>query len=325
MMRVFVTKGGCLSEIAAAPGVVPPETLWVDLNNPTDEELKPIEAAFRISAPTRADMQEIEASSRLYREDGAVFMTATIVSGADTEAPESHAVAFILADGRLITVRHSEPRPFITFPQRAVRQPGLWPSAERVLVGLLDAVVDRTADVLERVSVDVDALSREIFGARTRKAPPLDSGDFHEILVRLGRENDLTGRIRESLVSVNRLVTFLSQVTDTKSGKEFRANVKTLSRDIASLTDHTHYLSNKMTFLLDATLGLISTEQNKVIKILAVAGTVFLPPTLFASVWGMNFQHMPELDEAWGYPLAIAVILASGLLPFLYFRWRRWF
>ncbi|MFO1186786.1 MAG: magnesium transporter CorA family protein [Alphaproteobacteria bacterium] len=324
MMRVFVTKGGCLSAIEAAQGAVPAETLWVDLSNPTPEELKPVEAAYKIVAPTREEMQEIEASSRLYREDGAVFMTATIVSGADTEAPESHAVAFILAEGRLITVRHSEPRAFITFPQRAVRQPGLWSSAERVLLGLLDAIVDRTADVLERVSVDVDMLSREIFGARARKAP-LDSGDFHELLVRLGRENDLTGRIRESLVSVNRLVTFLTQVTDTTSGKEFRANVKTLSRDIASLSDHTHYLSNKMTFLLDATLGLISTEQNKVIKILAVAGTVFLPPTLFASIWGMNFHHMPELDEAWGYPLAIAVILASGLVPFFYFRWRKWF
>jgi len=324
MMRVFVTQGGCLSEIPAVPGTVPAETLWVDLNHPTPEELKPVEAAYKIVAPTRDEMQEIEASSRLYREDGAVFMTATIVSGADTASPESHAVAFILAAGRLITVRHSEPRSFVTFPQRAVRQPGLWGSAERVLLGLLDSIVDRTADVLERVSVDVDALSREIFGARAQKAP-LDSGDYHDLLVRLGRENDLTGRIRESLVSVNRLVTFLTQLNDTKSGKEFRANVKTLSRDVASLTDHTNYLSNKMTFLLDATLGLISTDQNKVIKILAIAGTIFLPPTLFASVWGMNFHSMPELDQPWGYPLAIGIIIASGIVPFLYFRWRKWF
>jgi magnesium transporter len=324
MMRVFVTKAGCLSESVTAPGALPPEALWVDLANPTPEEIKPIEAAFRITAPTREEMQEIEASSRLYYENGAVFMTATLVAGADTENPESSAVAFILAEGRLITVRHSEPKAFLTFPQRATRQPGLWSSGERVLAGLLDAIVDRTADILERVSADVDKLSREIFRARARRAL-LDSGDFHTVLVQLGRENDLTGRIRESLVSVNRLVTFLTQATDTKSGKDFRGNVKTLSRDVASLSDHTSYLSNKMTFLLDATLGLISIEQNKVIKILAVGGTVFLPPMLFASIWGMNFRHMPELPWHLGYPIALGVIVVSGLAPFIYFRWRGWF
>lgn len=323
MLRVFVNKGACLSEIPTVAGELPLDALWVDLSNPTPEEVKPVEAAFKISAPSREEMQEIEASSRLYHEDGAIFMTATIVSGSDTESPESQPVTFILANGRLITVRHSDPKPFATFPQRAVRQPGMWTSGERVLVGLLEAIVDRTADILEHVSFDVETLSREVFGARGRKVP-LDSADFQDILFRLGRENDLSGRVRESLISFNRLVTFLTPATDVKASKDLKGHVKTLSRDVASLSDHTSYLSNKIQFLLDATLGLISIEQNKVIKVLAVVGTVLGPPTLLASVWGMNFHAMPELTWHAGYPIAIAAIVLSGLAPFLYFKLRNW-
>jgi magnesium transporter len=323
MLRVFVTTGACLSQVGTALGEVPPDAMWVDLANPTPEELKPVEAAFKIMAPTREEMQEIEASSRLYHEDGAIFMTATIVSGADTESPESQPVTFILADGRLITVRHSEPKSFVTFPQRALRQPGLWTSGERVLIGLLESIVDRTADILEHVSVDVDTLSHEVFGARGRH-DPLDSGDFQDVLFRLGRESDLVARVRESLVSLSRMVTFLTPATDVKASKDLKGHVKTLMRDIGSLSDHTAYFSSKIQFLLDATLGLISIEQNKVIKVLAVVGSVLGPPTLLASVWGMNFHEMPELTWHAGYPFAIALIVLSGLAPFLYFKWRNW-
>lgn len=324
MLRVFVSKGACLSQLEAAPEAIPADALWVDLSDPSPEELKPVESQFHIAAPTREEMQEIEASSRLYYEDGATFMTATIVSGADTENPESHAITFILTEGHLITVRHSDPKPFRTFPQRATRQPGLWTSGERVLVGLLEAIVDRTADILEHVSYDVDLLSREIFAARSARKVRLDSEDFQAVLVRLGRENDLAARVRESLISLNRLVTFLTPATDVKAAKDLRSHVKTLTRDILSLSDHTSYLSNKIQFLLDATLGLISIEQNKVIKVLAVVGTVLGPPTLLASLWGMNFHNMPELSAPYGYALALAAIAVSALAPFLYFKWRNW-
>lgn len=322
MMRVFVTKDGCLRQVDLTQGALPADFLWGDLLNPTAEEIKAVEQTLRISMPTREEMQEIEASSRVYLEDGALFMTATIVSRAETESPETHAITFVLSGTRLLTMRYSEPLPFTTFPQRAERQPGLWASGEMVLAGLLETIIDRTADILERVSFEVDAISKEVFGQRSAKVP-LDSGDFQEVLVKLGRKNDLGGKVRESLVSISRMITFLNAV-DAKPSKDLKAHLKTMSRDVLSLSDHTSYLSNKITFLLEATLGMISIDQNRVIKILAVGGTLFLPPTVVASIWGMNFQHMPELDEVWGYPMALTIIAISALLPFLYFKWRNW-
>ncbi len=324
MLRVFVTKGACLSETDMSAGPIPPDASWVDLVDPTPEEVKSVEAAFKIVAPTRDEMREIEASSRLYVEDGATVMIATVVSGTEAGTPESNAVAFILAGGRLATVRHSSPKSFDSFPMRAARQPGLWESGERILVGLLEAIIDRTADILERASADIDTLSREIFDARAAKVP-LDSGDFEDAVYRLGSMNDLVARVRQSLVSFSRLVTFMQPVIDVGSSKDLRGHIKVLSRDILSLSEHTFYLANKIQFLLDATLGLISIEQNKIIKVLAVVGTILGPPTLLASFWGMNFHGMSEYAWRYGYPFALAVIVISGLVPFLYFKWRHWF
>lgn len=323
MIRVFTTKDGCLRQVEGLPDAIAPEILWIDLLNPTAEEIALVERTMHIEMPTREEMQEIEASSRLYFEDNAYFMTAPVVSRALTDAPESRAITFILSDKRLATLRYSEPLPFTTFAQRAERQPGLWPTGEMILAGLLEAIIDRTADILERVSFEVEGISREVFGQRTSTAP-LDAGDFQEVLVQLGRKNDLSGKVRESLISITRLLTFLAQAADGKPQKDLRGHIKTMTRDVASLADHTAYLSNKITFLLDATLGMVSIEQNRVIKVLAIGGTVFLPPTLLASIWGMNFHAMPELDWTLGYPLAIGAIVLSALLPFLFFKWRRW-
>jgi len=327
MMRVFVTKDGCLRQIDAAPEALPQDVLWVDLLSPTPDELKPVEQALKIAAPTREEMQEIEASSRLYQEDGAAFMTATIVSRAETESPESNAATFIIADGKLVTLRYSDPLPFTSFPQRASRQPGQWPTGDMVLAGLLEAIVDRTADILERVSFEVDGVSKEVFGQRP-STKPLDAGDFLDVLVKLGRKHDLTGKVRESLISFTRLLTFLTQTIEgrpPKDTKDLKGHIKTMSRDVASLADHTTYLANKITYLQDATLGMVNIEQNRVIKVLAVAGAIFLPPTVLASIWGMNFHFMPELDEAWGYWAALTLIALSAIVPIIYFKWRRWF
>jgi magnesium transporter len=324
MLRVFQSKAACLAETDWRSGPLPADTSWADLCDPTPEEAKAVEEAFKIVLPTREEMQEIEASSRLYVEDNATFMIATIVSGTETDAPESNAVAFILIGGHLITVRHSSPKSFESFPLRAAKQPGLWESGERILVGLLEAIVDRTADILERVSFDLDTLSRQIFTARSRHAP-LDGGDFQSTLFQLGRKNDLVARVRESLVSFNRMVTFLTPATDVLASKDLKGHVKILSRDINSLSDHATYLSNKIQFQLDATLGLISIEQNKIIKVLAIAGTVLGPPALLTSLWGMNFHFMPELNWKFGYIFALLLIVLSGALPLAYLKWRHWF
>lgn len=327
MLRSFGLRDSCLrrnlttSGGGSEPIAVPPDALWVDLYNPTPEEREAVKAMFGIDPPTKEDMDEIEISSRLYQEDGGIFMTALVLSKTETDEPECLGVTFILVGDRLLTVRYSEPQPFNTFANRAERQVNLWPRAHVILTGLLEAIIDRTADVLEKVGGEVDALSKQIF-ARNGDAPT--GKDYQAILVRLARRNDLTSMARESLISLGRMLAFLSLVVEVKATKEMKGLIKVMTRDVQSLADHTTYLSNKITFLLDAVLGVVNIEQSKIIRILSVAATVFLPPTLLASIWGMNFTLMPELKWEWGYAVALTSIVLSAIVPYLIFRWRKW-
>jgi magnesium transporter len=327
MLRSFGLRDNCLRRNLTCSGesidpiTIPGESLWIDLFDPTAQEREAVKALFGFDPPTKEDMEEIEISSRLYQEDGGIFMTALILSKTETQEPECRGVSFILAGERLLTVRYSEPQPFNTFANRAERQINLWPRGDIILAGLLEAIIDRTADVLEKVGGEVDALSKQIF-AQNGEAPT--GRDYQKILIRLASRNDLTSKARESLISMGRMLAFLSQVIDLKATKDMKGHIKIMTRDVQSLSDHTTYLSNKITFLLDAVLGVVNIEQSKIIRILSVAATVFLPPTLFASVWGMNFKHMPELDSPYGYAIAWAVIICSAIVPYLIFRWRKW-
>jgi magnesium transporter len=325
MLNVFVADGrGCLVKVEVAPDGAPPaEAVWLDLGAPTREEERQVEALLGLEIPTREEMQEIEASSRLYEENGALFMTTTVVARADTERPESSAVSFILAGDRLVTVRYAEPQSFALFAGRCQRSPGTYSRGDAVLAGLLDALIDRVADVLERIGLEVDGLSHEVFEHPTT---PRKSGDFQSILRSLGRRGDLTSKVRESLVGIGRLLMFFGQAStpNTKTAKDLRNRLRTMSRDVRSLTEHASFLSAKINFLLDATLGMINIEQNAIIKIFSVVAVVFLPPTLIASIYGMNFEFMPELRSVFGYPLALALMLVSALAPLVYFKRRGW-
>ena len=301
--------------------MIPADALWVDLFEPTPQERDAVKTLFGFEPPTREDMDEIEISSRLFQEDGAIFMTALILSKAETDSPESQSVSFILAGDRLLTVRYSDPQPFNTFANRAVRQVNQWPRAELILAGLLEAVIDRTADVLEKVGGEVDSLSKAIFASNGGVAP---SRDFQKILLRLGNRNDLTSKARESLISMGRMLAFMSVVLDTKSSKDMKNHIKVMTRDVQSLADHTTFLSNTITFLLDAVLGVVNIEQSRIIKIFSVVAVVFLPPTLVASIYGMNFHYLPELSWGFGYPMSLGLMVISAVLPYFYFKWRGW-
>ena len=249
MLRAFGTRGDCLRRTLTCTGesmdpiLVPAESLWVDLYEPTPQEREAARAVFGFDPPTREDMEEIEISSRLYQEGGAIFMTALILSKAETEMPESQSVSFILVGDRLLTVRYSDPQPFNTFANRAERQANQWPRGELILAGLLEAIIDRTADVLEKVGSEVDALSKAIFASNG--ADP--SRDFRKILLRLGNRNDLTSKARESLTSMGRMLAFMSVVTDSKTAKDMRGHIKVMTRDVQSLADHTTFLSRLAT------------------------------------------------------------------------------
>jgi magnesium transporter len=323
MLNLFAAdRRGCLVKVEVAPdGPLPPEAVWIDLLAPTREEERRVEALLGVEVPTHEEMQEIEVSSRLYEENGALYMTATVLCKAQSERPETAAISFILAGDRLVTVRYAEPQPFALFAARCQRAPGAHTRGDTVLAGLLDALIDRIADILEHIGMEVDDISHEIFEHSARPG----RGNFQDILRRLGLRGDLTSKVRESLVGVGRLLMFLTQAsTAQKVAKDLRNRLRTMSRDVRSLTDHVSFLASKINFLLDATLGMINIEQSAIIKIFSVVAVVFLPPTLIASIYGMNFAYMPELEWALGYPWALLLMLASAITPYLYFRRRGW-
>jgi magnesium transporter len=324
MLSVYVPRGNALDRVAvAADADVPEAAVWFDLVTPTLQEDKIVERQVGIAVPTREEMQEIEVTSRLYVEQGARYMTATLMCQSDTETPKTTPVTFILSGHRLITVRYDEPRPFMIVGHKLARICPTGVTGEGVLMELLDAVIDRAADILERIGTEVDQVSREIFESEETTAER--SKSYRTILKTIGRKGDLTSKVRESLVSIGRLLLYLANEADSmRWAKEPRAQLRGMQRDVQSLSDHAAYLTNKIQFLLDALLGMVTLDQNNVIKIFSVAAVVLLPPSLVATVYGMNFKHMPELDWMLGYPMALILILLAAILPYYFFKWKKW-
>ena len=322
MIRAYAAQNGRLRGIEnPLPNLG--EALWIDLLSPTREEETAVEAALGVSIPTRDEMEEIEVSSRLYLDQGAAFMTAILPSQTDSANVLVAPVTFVLTAERLVTVRYHDPRVFHTFPQRAEKASIAGSQCQFVLIGLLEAIVERLADVLERAARDIDGISRTVF--ERNGAEPGATRNFQEILEAVGGKADLLSHVRDSLVTFERLFGFFSQtITPRGSDAAGRARVKSLVRDGRSLSAHASFLSQKNTFLLDATLGMINIEQNAIIKMFSVAAVVLLPPTLVASIYGMNFEHMPELRWLLGYPAALVVMALSAVVPFWYARRRGW-
>jgi len=326
MLNTFVVRAQGLTCVEAAPGTIPPDALWIDLVEPTQQEEVLAESTFGIDVPTREEMKEIEASNRLYEDNGALYMTITIVTRLDSDLPVTSQITFILAKERLITNRYTDPLPFQRFIAYAERHPAVCGSAVSLLAGLIESIINRMADVLERVGTNFDLLSTEIFSPpnRRRRSATSAARDSRTILARVGQDGDLTSKTRESLVSLNRLLTFVQQSSVLTLQKDVVARLRTLSRDVLALSDHSSFLGTKANFLLEATLGMLNIEQNNIIKIFSVAAVVFLPPTLIASIYGMNFSVMPELKWLLGYPFAIGLMVVSAILPYVYFKRRGW-
>jgi magnesium transporter len=325
MLSVHVPRGTSLErKVIESDTDFPEGVVWVDLVAPTPTEDKIVERALGIAIPTREEMQEIEVTSRLYIENGARYMTATMMCQSDTDSPKTTNVTFILAAHRLVTVRYDEPRPFVMVNNKLARFCPPQPTGETVMMDILDAVIDRAADILERIGADVDQVSRDIFDPEANILSARGR-PFNRTFINIGRKGDLTSKVRESLVSIGRLLLFLaSEAEGTKLAKDQRANIKGMQRDVQSLSDHATFLSNKITFLLDAMVGVVSLQQNNIIKIFSVAAVVLMPPTLVASIYGMNFKHMPELDWTLGYPLALVLMLIAAILPYVFFKWKKW-
>lgn len=313
-----------LDRIIWQPGEpIPADALWIDLVEPTRDEDKVVERYLGIEVPTREEMADIEPSEILYRENNARYMTARILCHSETETPKLTDVSFILTEKALVTVRYDEPRAFSMFMTRAVKPGGCRHQPEAVLDGLIETIIDRAAEILASVGRKIDLLSRNVF--ETDRTGTRRAAGFRAALKSLGRKGDIISNVRESMVSVERLLLFLSaSMPRPQRASGFQAEWRTALRDVQSIEEHATFLSSKVQFLLDATLGLVTIEQNDIIKLFSVMSVVFLPPTLVASMYGMNFKLMPELDWTFGYPWAILLMIVSAILPYLFFRWKRW-
>lgn len=305
------------------------DIVWVDLCDPTSQEERAVESQLGINVPTRDEMHEIELSSRLYTESGAIYATAMIVTKTDTHEPESHAISFVLGKQALITVRYSTPRSFTLVSNRLCNVKDGSISAANggaVFLALCDAVVDRLADVLENAGRDLDMLGRTLFrpGLTDKKSRDTAKPDYDAALRQIGVLGDIISKARESLGSISRMLSYVLQHGRIARDAEDFVRIQELLGDIAPLNDHANFLANKVGFLLNATLGMIGMEQNGTIKIFSVAAVVFLPPTLLASIYGMNFHHMPELDWRYGYPIAICLMVLAAWLPYQYFKRKKW-
>lgn len=321
MLSIFVPAGTALAAREAPLDALPQDAVWLDLLRPEEAEERAAEAFLGADVPTHEERVEIETSSRLYEEDNALVMSATVLYGAQREHPGTTVATFILAGDRLATVRYDEPSSFAMARQRCIK-PGVGPlDGKGMFLVLLDAIVDRVADVLELAGTEADRLSREIFEAGPNRAEK----DYDGLIRQLGRLGTLLSKSHESLVSLSRLILFFSaRAKKAKLTGSDKAQLKSLARDIHSLNEYADTLDNKISFLLEATLGLVNLQQNQAIKIFSVLAVVFLPPTLIASIYGMNFARMPELALPFGYPMAIAAMVASAVGTWAFFRWKRW-
>ena len=331
MLTCYTRTGQMHAALSSAEAaLLPDDVVWLDLLSPDAREVALVEQSTGLKLPTFESLSEIETSSRLRTEDGVLYLSAPLVYRPGADAPVPTPLGFVLSRERLVTVRFEPLTAFGTFGE-GLRHGGTGRNTSAsVFSGLAEAIVDRLADVLESISAELDMLSHRAFhagpinGDAGRHRLHEEAG-LRDILRRIGRNGDLASKIRDSLLGLARIAPYVAGHGADWLSPELKAELETLRLDVHSLSDYDAHLLNKVQLLLDTTLGLINIEQNSIIKVLAVVSVVGVPPTLVASMYGMNFKTMPELDWAWGYPYALALILLSALLPLWWFKRRGWF
>lgn len=329
MLALYRSDGAAAPASDLSASALPPEIVWLDLVDPSPEEAAFVERTTQLQPPTLEDLSEIEASSRIYIENGALFMSAPLAHRGDNNALLATPAGFILTPERLVTIRFKPLVAFETFVRTLTRGDAPYKTSAAIFAGLIDAIVDRLADVLELIAADLDQLSHRLFrlSPATAKAskPSREQDYLRQALQRVGSAGDASSQIRDALLGIARIVPFVAIHGADWVGAEVKVELETLRHDVGSLSDYDGHLLNKVQLLLDATLGLINVEQNNIIKVLTIVTVVGVPPTLIASMYGMNFHNMPEYDWAWGYPYGLTLIFLSTVLPLIWFKMRGWF
>jgi magnesium transporter len=324
MLTIYRDEAGAIRESAALE--LPSDVIWIDLLDPTDEEKGFVESRTRIHVPTMQALSEIEASSRLQVNRGVIYLSTPILARSDTPEAFLSPVGFILSPAVLVTVRFAKLSSFDQVAEQIHHDPSLATNVG-VFIALLEAIVDRGADVLEELRSELDQISRKVFrGNPAHRSHTVRSTDaLRKTLSAVGAIGERVSQARDVLLGVGRIASFARDIGEEWITPEFKVRLKAVLKDVASLNEYEAHLSGKVQFLLDAVLGYITIEQNDLFKVLTIASVVGIPPTLIAGLYGMNFKFMPELDWTWGYPFGLALILASALIPLIWFKWRGWF
>jgi magnesium transporter len=306
---------------------IPDGTIWIDLVEPTVEEDRKVQDFVGAPIPTRTDPDYAEPPETHYAENGVRYLQASILSEPQ-DTPDITDVTFVVGPTALVTVRYHACHAFDIFGQKLCKAPTRALSPDAVAVGLVNTAINRSARALSQAGVSLDQIASRVFRAKENK----DGRNqiYSDTLWDLGREDEKISNLRESMVSIERLLLFLNTDENGDGGKPdkrlkaVRAATRTALRDLQSLEEDASFKAQKVQFLLDATLGLINLAQNDIIKLFSVLAVIFMPPTVIASIYGMNFKEMPELEWHFGYPLAILLMVCAAVLPYVFFRWKKW-
>jgi len=302
---------------------LPEGLFWMDMIAPTLEEHLAVEKRLAIDIPSKTEVWKNNVLNRLYVEEDVAYMTASLISKADSPYPKTSAVIFTLGKKFMLTVHDIAPTSFKNFSARLLRPHEKFHTSAHLLTGLFEEIINRVAFNSELVVSSLDEVSHDVFGVNVLDKRVKKSSDFLKSAIKkLGAAADLNSQISDSLHSINRLLVFLKQVASTEATTA--AAIELAISDTQALKAQCAFLSDKITFLLDATLGLINVEQNVIIKIFSVVAVFFLPPTMVSSIYGMNFQHMPELSWIGGYPMALGIMALCAVIPYIYFRKKGW-
>ncbi|MFB2594105.1 magnesium transporter CorA family protein [Paracoccus sp. p4-l81] len=296
------------------------QAIWIDLYRPMPVQIAAV-AALGVNVPSLEDMEEIEISNRLYHEEDSDVLTVVLPGQTPDGVSVSGPVTFILAPGRLVTVRHHAPRPFDTFPDRSEGSTTGSGSRDRLFLGLIEEIISRLADLLEGAGRVIDQTARRVFDDDSKE----NDQTLQQALRLVGQQSELNSRVRLAILSLSRALSFYGANVDHRPEADvLRQAIKMHGRDLQSLEVHADFLSARVGLVVDATMGMINLRQNATVRILSVVAALFLPPTLIASIYGMNFDVMPELHESWGYPASLGAMLASAVLTWLFLKWKKW-
>lgn len=317
MLNAFIVRDGRLEQsLVEVYEDLNEEVLWVDMVDPSDEERAWVETAYRLELPEEGDINDIEASARFYEDEDGMHIHSFFLHNFE-EQVRNITVVFNIYRGRLFTIHEEDLAAFRLFRFRARRKAGFVKDAMDIMLSLYETAVEQVADELEQIYSALEEISQNVLIETTADT------NMEEVLANITAQEDLNGKARLSLMDIRRALSFLLR-RGRLLGTERMEDVREILRDIESLTSHTAFLFEKVNFLMDAAMGFINLAQNKIIKIFSIAAVVFLPPTLVASIYGMNFQVLPELQWELGYPIALFLMVLSGLAPYWFFKRKGW-